>query len=85
MRLRKANANDKIDDLAKAAKARANKMIDKAHDVGSIAAIKARRGVRNVGEKVKHTGERIETAGEQIAGAGERVADTGVKIMKLAD
>jgi hypothetical protein len=78
MRLRKANANDRIDDFAKAAKARTDKVIDRAHEVASVAATKAGRQVHNAGEKIKHTGERIAEAGDKLAHAGE-------KIMKVAD
>jgi hypothetical protein len=79
MRLHKANANDKIDDLAKAVKGKAEAVIDDARDVAAVAAAKARHQVHNAGEKIKHTGERI-------AGAGDKLADAGEKLMKkMAD
>jgi len=78
MRMRKANANDKIDDMAKTVKGKANKVIDNAHEVASAATLKARHGVHTAGEKIKHTGERIE-------GVGGKIADAGDKLMKLAD
>lgn len=78
MRLRKANANDKVDDLAKVVKGKANKAIDNAHHVASAATLKARKGVHTAGEKLKHTGERIE-------GVGEKLVDAGDKIMKMSE
>ncbi len=78
MRLRKQNANDKVDRLAKVVKGKTNKVIDDAHEVASAATLKARRGVHNTGEAIKATGERITGAGVKITHAGE-------KLMKMAD
>jgi len=78
MRLRKANASDKVDDLAKAVKVKANKVIDGAHEVASAATVKARHGVHFAGEKLAHTGERITDAGETVTHAGE-------KLMKMSE
>ena len=77
MRLRKANANETIDDLARTVKRKANTAIDSVHEVAAAATLKARHGVHNTGEAIMHTGERI-------AGAGEKITHAGEKIMKMA-
>jgi polyhydroxyalkanoate synthesis regulator phasin len=56
----------KLDEMAKTAKSKIEKVIDDVVEVASLAADKAGRHVHDAGEKVKDAGEKVKDAGERM-------------------
>lgn len=55
----KATVNQKIDDMAKTAKDKVEKVINDFAEVATLAAEKASKHVHDAGEKVKDAGEKM--------------------------
>ncbi len=60
------NANDKIDLATKAAKLKAEKVIDDIAEVVVLAAAKAGQHMHDAGARVRDAGEKVRNAGDKL-------------------